>query len=317
MEDWRDFNWALAWFAMGGKSEEGRREDFCTSQLIFYEKIGIVASRLQKSPNFLSSIPFLNSVPVLIVQMSVYMAYAIDLLLFFSLSICVFERCFLRDGLSAECSKSVNAWLVVEAVLLMCLRVMTIMSRKERRGMSLVRLPRKGLTSCVSTYGLLPAYILWTMIGATRMRDVIQQEKCFTNQVDSVYLVGWSVVFFMWGCLYFLQVLYLKTADAPSYWLHFPRTYRFSGRLPSYRSIPRTLREPLLRPFPLSPSQIASLPLSGSGTCSICLETIPSNGRVLPCTHSFHSDCIDPWLASKAVCPNCKRDVMIVPAYLQ
>ena len=57
MEDWRDFNWALAWFAMGGKSEEGRREDFCTSQLIFYEKIGIVAFRLQKSPNFLSSIP--------------------------------------------------------------------------------------------------------------------------------------------------------------------------------------------------------------------------------------------------------------------
>lgn len=50
---------------------------------------------------------------------------------------------------------------------------------------------------------------------------------------------------------------------------------------------------------------------SASCMCSICkcdymnLEKI----RTLPCFHSFHMECIDPWLAIKNFCPLCKNKV--------
>uniref|UniRef100_A0A061S5C4 Ring u-box superfamily isoform 2 n=2 Tax=Tetraselmis sp. GSL018 TaxID=582737 RepID=A0A061S5C4_9CHLO len=50
----------------------------------------------------------------------------------------------------------------------------------------------------------------------------------------------------------------------------------------------------------------------GSGSrCTVCLEE-PAAGqvmRVLPCSHRFHRDCIDKWLAVKASCPICLRDL--------
>lgn len=50
---------------------------------------------------------------------------------------------------------------------------------------------------------------------------------------------------------------------------------------------------------------------SASCMCSICkcdymnLEKL----RTLPCFHSFHMECIDPWLAIKNLCPLCKNKV--------
>lgn len=46
--------------------------------------------------------------------------------------------------------------------------------------------------------------------------------------------------------------------------------------------------------------------------CPICLEAYQpqDNIRTIPCFHEFHSECIDPWLAHKAVCPVCKHPVV-------
>jgi hypothetical protein len=47
--------------------------------------------------------------------------------------------------------------------------------------------------------------------------------------------------------------------------------------------------------------------------CSICTEAYSEKQltRTLPCKHSFHAYCIDPWLLqSSSVCPICRKDVL-------
>jgi len=43
--------------------------------------------------------------------------------------------------------------------------------------------------------------------------------------------------------------------------------------------------------------------------CAICLEIFESGDsiRTIPCFHSFHTHCLDPWLRIKAICPICKH----------
>lgn len=46
--------------------------------------------------------------------------------------------------------------------------------------------------------------------------------------------------------------------------------------------------------------------------CPICLEAFEVNDtvRTIPCFHSFHKDCIDPWLSQRALCPVCKYNAI-------
>jgi hypothetical protein len=43
--------------------------------------------------------------------------------------------------------------------------------------------------------------------------------------------------------------------------------------------------------------------------CAVCLEPyeMGQSVRTIPCFHTFHVDCIDPWLSTKATCPLCKH----------
>jgi hypothetical protein len=47
------------------------------------------------------------------------------------------------------------------------------------------------------------------------------------------------------------------------------------------------------------------------GHCSVCLDVILCEQKVtiLPCTHRFHSTCVDKWLLIKAICPICKTRI--------
>lgn len=46
-----------------------------------------------------------------------------------------------------------------------------------------------------------------------------------------------------------------------------------------------------------------------SCSCAVCLEdyAIGETVRTIPCFHTFHTKCIDPWLSTKATCPICKH----------
>ncbi|CAA0282684.1 unnamed protein product [Arabidopsis thaliana] len=45
--------------------------------------------------------------------------------------------------------------------------------------------------------------------------------------------------------------------------------------------------------------------------CSICLESFTKGDMLisLPCTHSFHSSCLNPWLRACGDCPCCRRAI--------
>ncbi|KAF8116690.1 hypothetical protein N665_0015s0064 [Sinapis alba] len=45
--------------------------------------------------------------------------------------------------------------------------------------------------------------------------------------------------------------------------------------------------------------------------CSICLESFTNGDKLisLPCTHSFHSSCLNPWLKACGDCPYCRRAI--------
>ncbi|KAK9876557.1 hypothetical protein WA026_013933 [Henosepilachna vigintioctopunctata] len=53
--------------------------------------------------------------------------------------------------------------------------------------------------------------------------------------------------------------------------------------------------------------------MMGEGECcAVCIEPYKQCDtlRILPCSHEFHKDCIDPWLLEHRTCPMCKMDIL-------
>ncbi|XP_072207159.1 RING finger protein 215 [Excalfactoria chinensis] len=47
-------------------------------------------------------------------------------------------------------------------------------------------------------------------------------------------------------------------------------------------------------------------------SCAVCLDQFSKSQwlRVLPCSHEFHRDCVDPWLLLQHTCPLCKHNIL-------
>ena len=58
----------------------------------------------------------------------------------------------------------------------------------------------------------------------------------------------------------------------------------------------------------LQPIEIEMVVIHTSDMCTICLEPC-LNGVQLPCTHTFHKQCIQKWLTVNQSCPNCRITV--------
>lgn len=47
-----------------------------------------------------------------------------------------------------------------------------------------------------------------------------------------------------------------------------------------------------------------------SDVCAVCQDALDERPAVLPCSHSFHAGCVDPWVVKKNTCPLCRAHVL-------
>ncbi|KAF3958372.1 hypothetical protein CMV_016719 [Castanea mollissima] len=59
-------------------------------------------------------------------------------------------------------------------------------------------------------------------------------------------------------------------------------------------------------------SNVEGVVSRASQDCSICLETFVEGDALtrLPCSHRFHSACLDPWVRTCGDCPYCRRTIV-------
>eukprot|EP00300_Choanocystis_sp_HF-7_P039452 c581_g1_i1.p2 GENE.c581_g1_i1~~c581_g1_i1.p2 ORF type:complete len:124 (-),score=15.50 c581_g1_i1:55-426(-) len=72
-----------------------------------------------------------------------------------------------------------------------------------------------------------------------------------------------------------------------------------------------------VRQFTLQQSDQARLHGQGHEICSICIDELKTGERAIQvnvCSHVYHEACLSGWFAQNNVCPNCRRDVAVVPA---
>ena len=69
-------------------------------------------------------------------------------------------------------------------------------------------------------------------------------------------------------------------------------------------------KEELNKKFPIIEFGNTELSNEKCESCTICISDFQKgeNIRVLDCSHSFHSECIDTWMKDNASCPLCKKN---------
>ena len=54
--------------------------------------------------------------------------------------------------------------------------------------------------------------------------------------------------------------------------------------------------------------RLRNVAISQNHTCTICLQTVSDDLKILDCNHVFHKKCVDIWLNQyNNFCPNCKK----------
>ena len=64
--------------------------------------------------------------------------------------------------------------------------------------------------------------------------------------------------------------------------------------------------------YPATESMIINLKwIEANGTeCSICLHPQEASSRAMPCGHTYHDNCLVPWLKQQRTCPQCRCELV-------
>ncbi|CAN6441279.1 unnamed protein product [Victoria cruziana] len=82
---------------------------------------------------------------------------------------------------------------------------------------------------------------------------------------------------------------------------------------------PATEPEALRRPDPSPETSVSLMPTVfrvGDGVvCAVCMEEFAAggSGKMMPCSHVYHRECISLWLAEDGSCPLCRCRVLPEP----
>ncbi|CAL9105511.1 unnamed protein product [Musa textilis] len=129
------------------------------------------------------------------------------------------------------------------------------------------------------------------------------------NPAMSIVIIGMISVFF---CLGFLAIYTRScTGDGGDLGVSSPR-WAGGGSARSRRQ--QGLKPEVLQTFPtLKYAEVKGLKAGkGALECAVCLSEFEDDEelRLLPrCSHVFHPDCIDAWLASHVTCPVCRANL--------
>ena len=83
---------------------------------------------------------------------------------------------------------------------------------------------------------------------------------------------------------------------------------RLASLVQALQDLTNRMNSGVSRKEPATEAMIAGLKWvkSNETECSICLHAQEAHLREMPCGHTYHSDCLVPWLQQQRTCPQCR-----------
>jgi len=238
----------------------------------------------------------------------------------------------------SHCSKPMHTWLLGSYLLIVASRVIHVVGTLSRPAgfEDFILSARHAKATLRALFwffwlALLPAFILWTVMGSIWLVDVEKRTpQCFPSQMYGWFLVLWQLLCYVWiclhawlGCTAFVLEWRLRKSEGELRQLEDVDTVARWGEIS--RLIGDDTEAFVTTPClaGLAPQKILALPgVSTVGVagvdercgedCPICLCELKHCDAVRTlgaCGHTFHRSCIDLWLVRCANCPLCKTEV--------